>query len=438
MESKYLISSLERDEKKSSRWEKLLGHVTIAWIFKLLLLAILFVFVFGMIAFFWEREKFEFDYPIDASIWGSFGEWIGGVLGTMIAVFSIYLLIKTLNFQIETLKSQIKSNEKINANNNRNTEIYILQQFHDTFNTLVSLYQNSIEDFKTDNNIKGKKFFHEQVKELQNSFTASNGDYEKEVQLAVNKFYEFYTKYREYASVYFRLLYRVFQHIDSFKISEDEISENKKIEYAKIVRCQLSEDEMFLLRYNAMTTSGENMKRFINRYNLLKHFPIMSLLEFNRWRSKITEIEKNSLDSLFVDFRKQMKGALQSLGEKTFEHKTNDYKYLIKSEVAKNNTSAKFEIIKNNNISVSKDTISLALDKFDDDEIKELIDAFIQEVFIFSNFSIYTSLSNTDIKKDIYKVVVKKQDTFWVTIERKGNYPLILSQRQIDTPRKTT
>jgi hypothetical protein len=414
---------------KDSKWKLELSKIQILWSSIIIVLCIL--FMSGLVAFLWKRELFDFDYPIDSSAWGTFGDYIGGVLGTIVAFFSIYLLIKTLN-------NQIDSNEKINKVNEQNIAIYTLQQFHDTFNTLVSLYHNSIEAFKIDDEQKGKKFFHEQVKKLQNDFTDTTSNYEQQVKKTVDAFNTFYTKYREYAAVYFKLLYRVFQLIDSSKIPE-----HKKAEYAKIVRCQLSEDEMFLLRYNAMTQNGRKMQTYVNRYNLLKHLTTMSLLEFTTWRNKLSlEVERNYLDSLFINIRKLMMSALlsQSDSDKKFEQETEDKKYCIKGEISQNNTSVKLEIIRNNKIKNNKnntnqETLGSALDKFTDDEILGLIDAFVKEVFIFSNFSIYADILNMVIEKDVNKAVGQKQDTFWITIKPKDNYPLILSQRQIEVPK---
>ncbi len=91
------------------------------------------------------------------------------------------------------------------------------------------------------------------MKSLQAGFNCNADSYDKQVKQTVDTFNGFYTTYREYAAVYFRLLYRVFQHIDS-----SEISENKKAEYAKIVRCQLSDDEMLLINgIPEMGFSGE-------------------------------------------------------------------------------------------------------------------------------------------------------------------------------------
>lgn len=413
--------NIKPTKNKEDKWE--LRLIRNLWVIMLIVISIL--FALGLVAFLWNRDSFNFDSPIDESLWGLFGEYIGGVLGTIITFFSVYLLIKTLRFQIN-------SNDVINTNNQRNTGIYVLQQFHDTFTTLVSLYHNSIEAFKFDDVQMGKRFLHEQVKLLQFNYRSSSIPHETQVRQTTDAFNDFYTTYREYAAVYFRLIYRIFQHIDS-----SDISEKKKSDYAKIIRCQLSEDEMFLLRYNAMTSNGKKMQIYINRYNLLKHLPILNLLEFSNWRNKISETQKNYLDSFLLNIRKKMMSAFLSQfdSEKKIKFDTDDKKYCVKIEIAKDNTFTKLEIIKNKKVGNVTDVLSSTFDKFTEGDILGLIDAFIQEVFIFTNFSIYAIASEMKIEKDISKVVGQKQDTFWITIKNKNNYPLILSQRQLDVPK---
>lgn len=411
---------IEQVQNKENKWE--LKFIQNSWIWSAVILVLL--FLVGLFAFAWEREKWNFHTTIDASTWGSFGEWIGGVLGTIVAFVSVFFLVRTLKFQIKSNEEISKNNKNITENNKLNTEIYKLQQFHETFTTLVTLYNNSIKAFPVDNENNGKKFFHEQVKKLQNNFTETETDYCKLVSKTVTVFNAFYSEYREYTSVYFRLLYRIFQLIDN-----SEISEKKKSEYAKIVRCQLSEDEMFFLRYNAMTTNGKKMQNYVNRYNLLKHLPIMNLLEFSGWRKKLSSnTDKNCLDSLFIDIRKRMCELLE--GKSNFQHDTDDKKYCIKGNRKEDNTF-KIEVIKQKEGEKNtKDSLSLALDKFTENDFLELIDAFVKEVFIFSNFEIYAKYSDMIIEKEI--------DTFWLTIKNKNNYPLILSQIQLEKPRQIT
>ena len=64
---------------------------------------------------------------------------------------------------------------------------------------------------------------------------------------------------------YFRNLYHVFAFID-----RSELSPGEKIQYAKIVRAQLSTAELIVLFANAQTTAGRPFTKFIRRYALFK------------------------------------------------------------------------------------------------------------------------------------------------------------------------
>lgn len=76
----------------------------------------------------------------------------------------------------------------------------------------------------------------------------------------------FYIQHKNQVAHYFRTLYRIFCFIDN-----SELKEREKVEYAKIMRAQLSESELFFLYYNAFTSYGYNFQYIINKYNLIKH-----------------------------------------------------------------------------------------------------------------------------------------------------------------------
>lgn len=104
------------------------------------------------------------------------------------------------------------------------------------------------------------------------------------------------------------------------KLTAEEKMEDEKyrVSYAKCIRGQLSEGEMLLLRYNCYTTYGKLMGQYINQFNLLKHLPIMSLLEFNNWRKTIGDQEKiNALDQVALNLKRTMSKMIDEEGEVT-------------------------------------------------------------------------------------------------------------------------
>ena len=115
----------------------------------------------------------------------------------------------------------------------------------------------------------------------------------------------FYSEHRREMSVHFRNLYLLVKMIgETDNVDEGGnimLKEVDRVTYAKSIRGQLSEGEMLFLRYNCLTDRGDKMKPLVNQFNLLKHLPIMSLLEFRAHRNKISsQREINTLDSHFI------------------------------------------------------------------------------------------------------------------------------------------
>ena len=50
------------------------------------------------------------------------------------------------------------------------------------------------------------------------------------------------------------------------------------------------------------------MRQYVNHFNLLKHIPLMNLLEFKKWADKVTDKhQRAALDATFITLRKMMK-----------------------------------------------------------------------------------------------------------------------------------
>ena len=136
---------------------------------------------------------------------------------------------------------------------------------------------------------------------------------------------------------YFRTLYRIYDLIDSSSINE-KIKKN----YLKIMRAQLTESELFFVRYNAMTYYGYNFIYYINKYHILKHLPAY------KFQINITK-----------------------------EHDVNLILEINKSEI---NRCMEYR----------------ALDKYDNKKIQQLLDCFIKEIFLYSNFERFNATEDIE------------------------------------------
>lgn len=378
------------------------------------------------------RSLFVIGNTIDNEVWGHFGDFIGGIVGTLISYISVRLLVRNL-------REQMKSNQQQEKSNKQNAKVFELQQFNEMFKLLFSQYQETISNYRYGSDKTGRKAISAITDEIkQHGVTINDGSYTEREAKALGIYDGYYVNYHEVAPVHFRIIYRIFQLID-----EADISETQRRDVAKIMRCQLSEEELFLLRYNCKSPYGAKMRLYLNCYNLQKHLPILSLLEFSPYRNALTDDkQRNRLNTELSVIRKAMRDLFlkQDNNVKVFE-KRYTARYQLKIEVAADNKSFKLELTKNENQAISTvDTdIDAVLEALGHDKINLLLYDFICEVFVYSNFSLYNKMDSLKIVHDSQRQDQARIVTYYVNVTKEENgqqYPLICAQKQLDNPVK--
>ncbi len=90
---------------------------------------------------------------------------------------------------------------------------------------------------------------------------------------------EVFYKYNDVSySIYFRTLYRFFKLI----YDAEYLTEIEKIDYANIVRAQLSGTEVLIIGMNGLNPNSGDLRKYIEEYRLLKYSnkgPVRSVLE---------------------------------------------------------------------------------------------------------------------------------------------------------------
>lgn len=247
---------------------------------------------------------------------GTFGDFLGGIFGTIFAFFGTYLMYLTLRAQrlltertnriqrdltVKTIEAQEelarKTNEFQTALEHQNVqaqkELAIasekeakLQRFNALFFELLNLLsqqRSQLNQSISEAGYEGLNYFDVKMAELTDSFTPSY-DYGRSVKKAANHYRNFYLRNASDIAPFFRTLYRIMDLIYESKIEKEE-----KRQFAKIIRAQLRESELFMFRYNAMIEYGENFINYINLYKLLKHLPIMALMEMKRFKEIVNQ-----------------------------------------------------------------------------------------------------------------------------------------------------
>lgn len=362
-----------------------------------IIVTLLFVGIFAYI-FKWQQilRLFDDEYVVNHELLGTYGDFIGGVLGTIFALISTLILIRTFNQQravTEKNKEQIEN-----------------QRFNDLFFELLRLYQSETAELcghiekKQGNNINiievnynNKDFYDIEKASLQKKIQPTTS-YEKNRQVSLNLYMSFYIKHRTKVAACFRTLYRIYDLLD-----KSDLRENIKNSYLKIIRAQLTDSELFFIRYNAMTYYGANFISYINKYNILKHLPAFELLEFKDWWKDLNKTERMGINIVFHNSTRLLRKILLRKGAnmafKPFDEHSK-YKFEIR-------TTSNYEvkiILQIDYSNVNRTIEYRGFEKFTEKKIQALLDCYLKEVFLYSNFEKFNNEEDLEFYSEPIKI----------------------------------
>ena len=368
-------------------------------------------FIIIGLVFGWQRSFFVFGQQADSELLGQYGDFVGGILGTIFALVSIYFVYKTFYQQLRSFQRQ----NKTFLAQQQATE---LQRFNDLFATLSNLLEQAEQRLNASINAN---FFDDYKNLLQTNYQPQK-TYSKCRNQARLDFWSVYASHKTYLAIYFRTLYRIFDLIDNGKISEEN-----KIEYAKIMRAQLTESQLFFLRYNAMLPLGHKFTTYINKYNILKHLPIFELLEFKNWWTGLSLDERNSIEKLFKIMQHNIRHGID-FNLPYQAHR----KYAFKIEQSISRSELSISIIINTAWSpVTRDTTDTGLDKLFSQNVTKLetlLDCFLKEIIIVSNFNQLNNRKDLSFEIEAYKLdAVTKYGIIKVCVKNTKQQPIIYS-----------
>ena len=323
---------------------------------------------FMLYLFMWHRkENVGYDYPVATDEVGQYGDFVGGVIGTILSVVLLYLTLK--------LQREDSSN---------NSKIYKAQQLNDEFFHLLDMYHKILDtlSFNDDESFyEGKIALHKNIEDMYGSFDSSISLPIRR-KAAVSVYQDFYAKERDFAPVYFRTLYRICEIVDNA-----DCEEKKKVEYIKILRAQLTDSELILMRYNAMTPLGYKFADYINKYNLLKHIPIFLLLEYKEWRRKLTSSsDVLKVSALLSSLRNEMSDLLKNRGGDYNKYGSKG-KYHIKIVCNVQRTKIELLLERKKNITFLPYDYFSPLDYLSHNELVSLLRYYMKDCFVLNSFN---------------------------------------------------
>ena len=194
--------------------------------------------------YFWD-DFIDFHSGINLDKSAKVGDFIGGFVGVIFTLVGIVLLYETLSLQ----RNEFEESRKV----------FQRQQFENKFFSLLKVYQDIISTmhYEIPNSAQkyvGKEYFIKHKEDIYNLYQPTISFF-KNRKIAIDLYTQFYIANKETIAHYFRTLYRLYRLIEETGYKPEE-----KMSYAKIVRAQLSESELFFLNYNACTTYGKKFR----------------------------------------------------------------------------------------------------------------------------------------------------------------------------------
>lgn len=352
---------------------------------------LVFIGIFACV-FMWNHKICirDVEYIVDNDLLGTYGDFIGGVLGTIFAMISIIILIKTFNSQ----RAVTEKNERQIDN----------QRFNDLFFELLRLYQSEVSELYVaadEEKYTDKNFFDYWKRELQEKFCIQKS-YQRNIRESVKLYMNFYVKNRTKLAAVYRTLYRIYDLLD-----KSELEESVKKSYLKIIRAQLTDSELFFLRYNSGTDYGRNFIHYINKYNILKHLPAFDLLEFKDWWENLSEEERVGINIVFYRCTRILRGKLLKDEDIPILHQRNQ-KYIFSIDIP---NKSEIEITLKINKHLNNNTMEYSgFVKMDKKKIQALLDCYLKEFLLHSNFCRINQKGDIEF----YSNPIREDDTYIV------------------------
>lgn len=364
----------------------------------------LLLIVMGAVVFIIFRS-WEFGLTLDEEKVGQFGDFIGGVVGTILAFVGVILYyvalteqrkdiainrqaletqVEALNQQIKEFKAQTKEMQDTRTVYEEQTKLYREQTIY---------YQQQVKELKNQTKVNSLQQFNSEFYSLLNVFISIKKDCEEPISkyldilkdklrtkvdticnrhsFLIEEYTKQYYNNTSSLSVYFKTFYRLLKMIDDSNIEPEH-----KQRYAKTLRSQLSDNELLLLYYDYCSVLGEKVKLISIKYNLFKHLNLMKKIELDFCKF---ENEKVSILAYFHELSILLDSTIKQL--KNWENENN---VVVNRELYFINNKSKYNLEINDKDFILEIEISKEQQLYNNDDITNLFLMFMYEYFFLS------------------------------------------------------
>lgn len=205
------------------------------------------------------------------AVWGQFGDYLGGVIGTIVAAATLALVGVTVLIQIQVMniaRRQLQDSKRELALTRDEMKLSNAALRQQTFEVTFFRLLEQFRDYAMKVRIRGKSglfaftFLAEFISAQRGRPAAS------EAREKLASVYErVYSEQEQWLGPYFRMLYHLYKLIhQSFPADND-----RRNVYGSMVRAQLSKGELLMIYYNLLNKRSERLRSYIEFYGVLKH-----------------------------------------------------------------------------------------------------------------------------------------------------------------------
>jgi Putative phage abortive infection protein len=202
-------------------------------------------------------------WGLDPDRWGTFGDYIGGILNPLISTCTLLVAVAVWKLQNEEMRktSQTLQSQLDQSRASRRDEM---------FSQMIAMYMQTLTQIQQPS-FSGRYCVQKFAEDLLPTNNLSKNDQNDRLE-------HFWSYKAPFLSNYLRVVFNFLNNGELLFASE-------RFRLIKLFRAQISEGECIVLAANLFSHEGKNMIPLVKKYGLLKHLPS------NTWLRKRVEDE---------------------------------------------------------------------------------------------------------------------------------------------------
>lgn len=213
---------------------------------------------------------------------GQTGDFFGGILNPILTFFTFVGVLTTVFLQRQELAETRRELSRQADALETQLEAIGKQNFESTFFQMMSFHNENVLQVKAQSDFNGMiltgrgafRVFYEDLERRYRNDQEVSGNHSAAGQISsIERSYQSYWKdHRQELGHYYKFLFNLVRLVDNANAAlVSQNSEDKRWEYVRLIRAQISDFELVLLFYNCITVQGQDFAVFAERYGILKH-----------------------------------------------------------------------------------------------------------------------------------------------------------------------